>query len=279
MQAIALDMPRASGIYGIYCSADDKWYVGQSNDVRTRSRDHRSELISGRHCNKHLQSAWTKYGEYSFSFWVLELCAEAARDERERHWIEFCSSLDKQYGYNKESGGCGNKRLSPETRAAIAASKRDRSASEETRQKMSAAHRGRRHTEESKRKMSEKLRSLPRSPAQIATAKSLALASVGRTWTDNQRSLCTEARRRENLSPATLQKLSEARRGRPHPMSVVATEALRERNRTRVYTQEIKEKMRTASLGRVVSEVTKQKISVGLRAAYARGTRTSNKKK
>ncbi len=54
-----------AGVYCISCEADGKQYIGLSKNIMRRLASHFSRLRSGRHSNKHLQSAWTKYGDSS----------------------------------------------------------------------------------------------------------------------------------------------------------------------------------------------------------------------
>jgi group I intron endonuclease len=63
---------KKSGIYKIINVVNNKFYVGSAVDLRRRKTRHFSELRTGRHNNKHLQAAWNKYGEKSFTFVVVE---------------------------------------------------------------------------------------------------------------------------------------------------------------------------------------------------------------
>ena len=56
---------------------------------------------------------------------------------RERAWIEYYKSDQKEFGYNKTSGGSANKRLTIETKTKIANANIGRHASINTRLKMS----------------------------------------------------------------------------------------------------------------------------------------------
>lgn len=65
------------GIYGIYCSENNKIYIGQSTDIKQRFRKHKSNLRTQTHANKNLQYSWNKY-ETTFYFFYIE---EANREE------------------------------------------------------------------------------------------------------------------------------------------------------------------------------------------------------
>jgi len=106
---------KTAGIYGLLNAVNGKWYIGQTRDMKHRKRDHLSYLVRGANPNEHLQAAFHKYGESSFSFHVLELVSDDMLDLRERTWIARYKSMDRRFGYNKESGGNRHKERSEET--------------------------------------------------------------------------------------------------------------------------------------------------------------------
>lgn len=77
------------GIYKIRNVVNQKFYVGSSNDMKDRFRQHRKLLRGNRHHCNHLQSAWNKYGEECFKFEVVsELVEEAALFAAENVWLQ-----------------------------------------------------------------------------------------------------------------------------------------------------------------------------------------------
>ena len=56
------------GTYKIFNRRDGKFYVGSSINIGRRFNAHRSLLRNNKHFNRHLQSAWNKYGECEFEF-------------------------------------------------------------------------------------------------------------------------------------------------------------------------------------------------------------------
>ncbi len=59
------------GIYKITNTATGKCYVGQSQRVKKRVKEHFRLLDANKHPNQHLQNAFNKYGKVSFA-WSLE---------------------------------------------------------------------------------------------------------------------------------------------------------------------------------------------------------------
>ena len=103
------------GIYCIENLANNKKYIGQSNDIEKRWYQHKNDLYHNQHHNKHLQSAWNKYGEDFFNFYVLENCETELLDEKEMYWIDKLNSYINKNGYNLTFGGDGGKTIDPET--------------------------------------------------------------------------------------------------------------------------------------------------------------------
>lgn len=105
-----------SGVYCIENIVTNKKYIGQSIDIDTRWKKHKYELNRDNHKNKYLQSAWNKYGESNFKFYILELCNEKELDEKEIYWIEYYNAVDREFGYNLKTGGSGGCKFTDEVR-------------------------------------------------------------------------------------------------------------------------------------------------------------------
>lgn len=101
------------GVIGIYCirnKINNKVYIGQSIDIRTRWWGHRCDLNRNNHCNRYLQNAWNKHGEDNFEFSVLEQCTLDEINDKEIFWIKQYNSTDVNFGYNLSTGGdCSNR--------------------------------------------------------------------------------------------------------------------------------------------------------------------------
>lgn len=94
-----------SGIYCIVNKSNNKVYVGQTYNLNYRWNRHKHDLNHGYHSNKHLQSAWNKYGSDSFEFLILEECNLDTIDSKEKYWIDYYNSIKS--GYNQCDGGIG----------------------------------------------------------------------------------------------------------------------------------------------------------------------------
>lgn len=89
----------AQGIYKIINVVNNKYYVGSAVDFAARKRRHWWALRSQRHANKHLQSAWNKYGEQSFTFVIVEEL-EVGVDILAAETIWLKEHVGKDYCYN-----------------------------------------------------------------------------------------------------------------------------------------------------------------------------------
>jgi group I intron endonuclease len=89
----------ARGIYKIINVVNNKFYVGSAVDLTVRKRKHWWELRRGTHRNKHLQAAWTKYGEQAFTFVIVQELPDGADVlVAENVWLK--EHVGKDYCYN-----------------------------------------------------------------------------------------------------------------------------------------------------------------------------------
>jgi len=103
------------GIYIIRNLENGKVYIGQSTDLMRRLREHKRMLKKGEHPNTLLQRSYNAH-DGRFSFKVLEECPESLLDEREVYWISHFDAMDREHGYNRESGGHEGKRWGEESK-------------------------------------------------------------------------------------------------------------------------------------------------------------------
>jgi len=93
------------GIYKITNLKNNKAYIGQSTDIKSRWNNHKIELRNNDHRNSHLQNSFNKYGEDAFEFRILERTFEENLDNAEEYWINYFDSTDPEKGYNLKYGG------------------------------------------------------------------------------------------------------------------------------------------------------------------------------
>jgi group I intron endonuclease len=182
-----------SGIYKIQNLDTGLFYIGSAKNLKRRFDHHIGRLRNNKHKNQHLQNAWNKYGESSFSFVPILICepVELLRYEQElinklNPWYNICKTVKSKLGWvtpdavkeKIRSAQIGKKRrphtpeeklkistgilssrrvwghLTPETKEKIRVANVGKKLSDETRYKISLSNRGRKHTEETRVKLS-----------------------------------------------------------------------------------------------------------------------------
>ena len=105
-------------IYKITNIQNNKVYIGQSNNILRRWRDHKTNAFNSNdhNYNTHLYRSIRKYGLQNFSFEVLEECSISELDAREIYWISYYNSFKDKKHYNLTEGGEGMCGYSPTTK-------------------------------------------------------------------------------------------------------------------------------------------------------------------
>lgn len=240
-----------SGIYVILNTKDGKVYIEQAKDFHRRWKQHLWELRTNRHRNKHLQSAWNKYGEKVFKFKKLEYCLVEQLDIREQHYLNIFMPKGLCYNVAKDvRAATRGVPRSAETKRKISEANRNPSA--ETRRKRSQALRGRIISDETRQKLSQarRMRPPPSEETRRKTSESLRGKKMPPFSAEHKRKLSEASKR---MSKETRDKITEASKKRP-PI-----------------TEETRQKLRDANKRRPpISEETRRKMSEGAKRAIAR---------
>lgn len=81
------------GVYKIYCEENDKTYIGSSNNIDKRLKEHLNNLKKNQHKNPNLQRAFNKYGLGTFTFSVVAICPLEERFNLEQYYIDNTEKL------------------------------------------------------------------------------------------------------------------------------------------------------------------------------------------
>lgn len=133
-------------IYRFKNKVNGKVYIGQtSTSLHNRVVQHMTNSRPNTKAHKaYFQKALNKYGIQNFDLDIIEICANKEElDERERYWIAYYNSTNKQFGYNIDSGGSKGKKtkgLSPEHKQALLMANLGKPRSESTKQKLREIH-------------------------------------------------------------------------------------------------------------------------------------------
>lgn len=97
-------------IYQYINLINNKVYVGQTNNIDRRIREHKSNAFNPKSVNYNniIHRAIRKYGYENFAIEILETLPNSSHDlanEREMYWIAQKQSLITQHGYNVVEGG------------------------------------------------------------------------------------------------------------------------------------------------------------------------------
>ncbi len=153
------------GVYMIQNNVNNKFYVGSTSNFVKRFILHRHLLRRNKHHSPHLQAAWNKYGEDSFTF--MRLCVVENNELRLAIEQSYLDYLRPAYNVSPTAVSSMGIKRSEETQAkmreaqrrpermAIAREVGKRPKSEEQKARIAASHIGLRPTEETRAKLRE----------------------------------------------------------------------------------------------------------------------------
>lgn len=95
-------------IYSFVNKINGHRYIGKTNDVERRKREHKSLAYNENIINTNKDCTWYKkireYGWDNFDVEILEIANESNWVEREQYWIKYYNTY-KGVGYNETIGG------------------------------------------------------------------------------------------------------------------------------------------------------------------------------
>jgi group I intron endonuclease len=143
-----------SGIYKILNIKNNKFYIGSAVNLIKRKNQHFSNLRHCIHPNIHLQRSFTKHGQSSFQFIILERCDKSILIKREQFYID---TLNPTYNICRIAGSCLGTSPSLTTRLKISIKSKGRLHTTESKIKMSIFAKGRKMTEKQKKDIASTL--------------------------------------------------------------------------------------------------------------------------
>lgn len=115
-----------------------KVYIGQTiNTLEYRKNQHFREAKSKRRNTVYFHNALNKYGYDNFKFEEIDSAnSQKELDEKERYWIKYYDSNNKNIGYNLDSGGQSGGVKSEETKRKIGETTKVKWSNPDTAEKM-----------------------------------------------------------------------------------------------------------------------------------------------
>ena len=199
-------MPQ-SGIYQIVNTITQDCYVGSSVNLARRKREHFNDLRKGNHINRHLQAAFSKYGDHAFSFVVLEEVLE--RDNltvREKQWI-----TQLRPRYNNTTVVFDRWKRSPEDIERIRQKNRGKKLSDEHKEAIRKSQTGRHPTPETLEKLRQSHMGQRPTPESLEKNRQ---AQLGRTLSPEAREKIRQSKLGKKRSPELREKLRQANLGK-----------------------------------------------------------------
>lgn len=94
-------MMSIAGIYKIENILNSKVYIGKSQAIKDRWKQHKDDLNRGVHINSDLQFDWNSYGPDFFKFEILEECSDCDLTKLESDYVHYFKAIER--GYNSAS--------------------------------------------------------------------------------------------------------------------------------------------------------------------------------
>ena len=182
-----------SGVYRILNTKNDRYYIGGSETLEKRFKEHTHYLKKEKHYSKIMGKDYKKQKGKGFKFEVLLYCSNKDTKFYEQRFLDYHFKNNSNLLYNKNRSAYNNMgtRHSEETKRKISISKK--------------GIKGRKHSKESKRKMSLARKGIKFSEEH---KRNLSMVMKGKT----------SSRKGKKLSEETKRKISISKKGKISPM-------------------------------------------------------------
>jgi group I intron endonuclease len=95
-----------TGIYALYWEEQDLTYIGLSQDIEGRFKEHIRDMGDKTHTNYKVQNTYNLYGKPNLV--IIEECLIEQLNDREIYWTKELDTLNTKHGLNiVEAGGTG----------------------------------------------------------------------------------------------------------------------------------------------------------------------------
>lgn len=249
-------MNKQAGVYQITFTSSEKRYIGSAVNLTNRQKSHKSYLMRGIHGNAHLQNAFNKYGAGEYRFDVLIICDPTNCLLYEQMAMD-AFTPERLYNIRPKAESNLGLTFSEEVRNKVRVTSTGRKHTAEARAKISAAHLGMTQSPEARAKMSIAKRNMSEE-----TKDKIREARARQEFTDESR---------EKLSGSLKKAWAEGRRDKKRPIVTQETRLKLSQSSTgRKHTPEAILKIGVASASRIRTPEWREKMSKGIKAAWAR---------
>jgi hypothetical protein len=226
----------------------------------------------GYHGQDYFWKAIQKHGWQNITHEVLAQCyTQEEADKLEAMYIEEYNSTNREFGYNIQAGGAGDRAyapLTPEHKAKISAATKGIVRSAETRAKMSEARKARPYkplSDEHKQHLSESLTGRKMPPEAIEKTR---LAAIGRKHTEEAKRKMSIAHSGKTLSEEHKRKTSETLTGYKRSAEEIKKSSDARRGQKR--SEETRKRMSESAKGKKKAPFSKEHIANMKKAAVLR---------
>jgi group I intron endonuclease len=235
------------GIYKIVNIINKKVYIGSSEDIEFRWKQHIILLRNRKHNNVRLQRAWDTYGEEAFAFKIIKRVQVKSLLKVEQYYINKFESYNPKFGYNisRIAGRASGWHHTEEARKKIGEAGKGRLISEKVREACRLLFLGKKHSRLTKRKLRD------------AWKRRKVRGDIP-FWTGKKRSVAT------NL------KISKKLKGRKIPKSAIKKWVTSRKRNGPWHSEETRQKISKSNKGKKISKISRLKSSISHKRFYAR---------